>query len=152
MFLSSGLLLANESISESDASKISERLSTLSTDQLIERREYLIKALEDDDSAAPQMKMSDSVRRQSRFEISIIEQLLILAGVVILDNITEESPTPPDTVFPIITILGDNPASVELGSIYNDAGATTNEGTISVTSNNVNSNIVGSYSVVYSHD
>ena len=114
------------------------------------KEEYLIKALEDDDSAAPQMKMSDSVRRQSRFEISIIEQLLILAGVVILDNITEESPTPPDTVFPIITILGDNPASVELGSIYNDAGSNNNEGTISVTSNNVNSNIVGSYSVVYS--
>ena len=75
---------------------------------------------------------------------------MVALGVVIADNVSEDSSTPPDTVFPIITILGDNPATVELGSTYSDAGATTNEGTISVVSNNVNPNIVGSYSIVYS--
>ena len=33
-----------------------------------------------------------------------------------------------DTTAPVITLLGDNPAEVELGSSYTDAGATTDDG------------------------
>ena len=125
-------------------------MESYSTDQLIERRNVLIKSLEDDDEGTVIPPIDPKTRELFRIEISIIEQLLILAGVVLIDNISEDSTTPPDTVFPVITILGDNPASVELGSTYSDAGATTNEGTISVVSNNVDTNLVGSYSVVYS--
>ena len=32
--------------------------------------------------------------------------------------------TAPDTIPPVITLLGNNPASAECGSSYNDAGAT----------------------------
>ena len=48
--------------------------------------------------------------------------------MLLLDNISEDSTTPPDTVFPVITVLGDNPATVELGDVYVDAGATADTG------------------------
>lgn len=55
---------------------------------------------------------------------------------------------------PIITILGSNPATVTQGNIYNDAGATAVDYmgmslTVSAVSN-VDTSIVGSYSVSYS--
>jgi hypothetical protein len=56
---------------------------------------------------------------------------------------------------PVITILGGNPAAVEVGTSYTDAGATATDnvdgdltGAI-VTTNNVDTNTLGSYSVTY---
>lgn len=60
-----------------------------------------------------------------------------------------------DTTAPIITLLGDNPANIEVGYQYSDAGATANDnydGNITgniITVNNVNSNVVGTYAVTY---
>jgi len=59
-----------------------------------------------------------------------------------------------DNVPPVITISGDNPTSVELGTSYTDAGATAIDnvdGTVPVTieSNNVDINTVGTYTVEY---
>ena len=93
---------------------------------------------------------NQEVRKKLFLELSIVEAMLVALGVIVLGDVTDSTATPPDTIFPIIIILGLNPATVELGSTYVDAGATTNEGTISVVSNNVNTNAVGSYSVVYS--
>lgn len=63
------------------------------------------------------------------------------------------APTLSDTTPPVITINGDNPATVEAGSTYTDAGATANDavdGTVSVSSiSTVNIGIVGTYSVTY---
>ncbi len=62
----------------------------------------------------------------------------------------------PDTIAPVITILGANPATVIVGTTYTDQGATANDnvdGNITaniVTTNNVNSNALGSYTVDYS--
>jgi len=61
----------------------------------------------------------------------------------------------PDTVAPVITINGSNPASVVINNTYTDAGATATDnidGTVAVTiiSNNVNANALGTYEVVYS--
>ena len=70
--------------------------------------------------------------------------MLILAGVSLLDSISQDSPNPPDTVFPVITVLGDNPATVELGSTYVDAGATSDGGESIVVSGQVDTNTVGS--------
>ena len=149
--LSVAQLNANENeITNEKISEITERLETYSIDQLSERRDFLINYQEDTDEDEDSNGVPIGSRAERNLEISIIEALLVALGVVIADNISEDSSTPPDTVFPIITILGDNPATVELGSTYSDAGATTNEGTISVVSNNVNPNIVGSYSIVYS--
>jgi hypothetical protein len=55
-----------------------------------------------------------------------------------------------DTTAPIITILGINPTTVEKGTTYTEAGAIANGGEmIVVASNNVNTSIVGNYTVTY---
>ena len=62
---------------------------------------------------------------------------------------------PADTTAPVITVIGDDPATVELGAAYTDAGATASDnidGDITntiITVNNVNTNIVASYTVTY---
>ncbi len=61
----------------------------------------------------------------------------------------------PDTIAPVITILGNNPATTTLGSLYVDAGATSTDnvdGDITaniVASSSVNINATGTYSVIY---
>ena len=63
---------------------------------------------------------------------------------------------PVDTTSPVISILGTNPITVALGSVYTDAGATALDnldGDITskiVVVNNVNTAVAGTYSVVYS--
>jgi hypothetical protein len=64
-------------------------------------------------------------------------------------------PPPPDTTPPVITILGNNPKTILLGSVYSDAGATALDnvdGDITaniVTVNLVNSATIGAYTVTY---
>ena len=121
---------------------ITERLESSTTDELIERREKILSDLDSDSE--------DIDKKSLLLELSIIERLLILAGVIIADGITDETTTPPDTVFPIITILGDNPATVELGSSYTDAGATSDGGETISTSGTVDTNAIGTYTITYS--
>ena len=54
-----------------------------------------------------------------------------------------------DTNAPVITVLGDNPATVEVGSTYSDAGATADGGETVTASGTVDTNTVGSYTVTY---
>lgn len=58
-----------------------------------------------------------------------------------------------DTTAPVITILGDNPASVTEGDTYTDAGATATDNidvTVTViTSGTVDTNTVGAYIITY---
>jgi len=68
-------------------------------------------------------------------------------------NVVE--PTPTDTTPPVITILGDNPVTIELNSTYNDAGATALDnvdGDVSFnisTTTNVDTSTEGLYYVNY---
>ncbi|MFA5070885.1 MAG: DUF5011 domain-containing protein [Candidatus Pacearchaeota archaeon] len=60
----------------------------------------------------------------------------------------------PDTTSPVITLIGNSNIAVEQGSSYTDAGATASDdrdGTITpiLFSNNVNTNVLGTYQVVY---
>ena len=54
-----------------------------------------------------------------------------------------------DTNAPVITVIGDNPATVELGSTYTDAGATADGGETVTTSGTVDTNTVGVYTITY---
>jgi hypothetical protein len=57
-----------------------------------------------------------------------------------------------DTVSPVVTVTGDNPATVELGTAYSDAGATATDasGAVEVvTSGTVDINTVGAYTLTY---
>ncbi len=54
-----------------------------------------------------------------------------------------------DATAPVITVLGNNPATVELGSTYTDAGATADGGETVTTSGTVDTNTVGVYTITY---
>tara|TARA_Y100000768_G_scaffold320812_1_gene256683 strand:- start:158 stop:3280 length:3123 start_codon:yes stop_codon:yes gene_type:complete len=54
-----------------------------------------------------------------------------------------------DTTDPVITVLGNNPETIEVGSNYNDAGATSDGGETVTTTGTVNTNIVGVYTITY---
>ena len=65
---------------------------------------------------------------------------------------TTEVITPPvaDTTAPIITLLGQNPITIEALTSYSDAGATIDEDNATLTqSGEVNSSKVGIYTVTY---
>ena len=150
-----GDIVANESVSDERISEISQRLESYDTDSLIERRDFLVSYQEsggaNQGGAVDSKGVPVGSASERAIEISIIEAMLVALGVVILDNVTEDSSIPPDTVFPVITILGDNPATVELGSSYTDAGATSDGGETVSTSGSVDTNTVGSYAVSYTH-
>ena len=55
-----------------------------------------------------------------------------------------------DTTAPVITVVGDNPATVELGATYTDAGATSDGGETVTTSGTVDTTTVGEYTITYS--
>ena len=145
----SASVIAEESVSDERISEISQRLETYSSNKLIERRDFLVSYQEGDEQEDSYGVPAGSVSERA-IEISIIEALLVALGVVILDNVTEDSITPPDTVFPVITILGDNPATVELGSTYTDAGATSDGGETVSSSGSVDPNTLGTYTITYS--
>jgi len=73
--------------------------------------------------------------------------------VRVYQNITATS-TPTDTTAPVITLAGANPASVNWGATYADAGATAfdagdNASVAVITNNRVNSSVPGVYLVTY---
>jgi len=85
-------------------------------------------------------------------ELSAIQKaILALVGAAVLNNITSDSYD--DDVPPVITITGSNPASVELGGAYSDAGATAFDayhGATNVTSSgSVDTSTLGSYIITY---
>ena len=55
-----------------------------------------------------------------------------------------------DTTAPVITVDGENPATVELGATYTDAGATADGGETVTTSGTVDTSTVGTYTITYS--
>ena len=55
-----------------------------------------------------------------------------------------------DTTAPVITVTGDNPATVELGATYTDAGASADGGETVTSSGTVDTSTVGSYTITYS--
>ena len=148
VFATSSVVIANEPVSDERISEISQRLETYTRDTLVERRDFLVSYQEGDEEDSNGVPAGSASERA--LEISIIEAMLVALGVVIFDNISEDSSTPPDTAFPVITILGDNPATVELGSTYTDAGATSDGGETVSSSGSVDTNTVGTYTITYS--
>jgi len=76
-------------------------------------------------------------------------------GAMATDSVTIEviSKQKPDTTAPVITIIGDNPAVLNIGDHYTDAGATAyddRDGNVSVaTSYSFNTGVAGVYEVTY---
>ena len=122
---------------------------TMSVSELVaQHKELKIEAAllqdEQESSQSPE-KLKDISTRMSSIgaELDMIQTILIALGAGALiasvsddddDDMTSVAP-PADTLAPVINILGDNPANVEFGSTYVDAGATADQGqAITVTS------------------
>ncbi|MFK5975455.1 MAG: BspA family leucine-rich repeat surface protein [Sulfurovum sp.] len=69
--------------------------------------------------------------------------------IVVVKKPAPTPATPTDTTPPIITIIGDNPLTLQTGSIYIELGATTDDGSDINISHNINMNVIGVYSVTY---
>ena len=75
-------------VTDERVSEITERLQNYSNDELLERREFIINQLEEEDEDGSASQTAS--RSELLFELSILEQLLVLAGLIILDNVTED--------------------------------------------------------------
>ena len=83
-------------------------------------------------------------------------QYLIQIGTINMQTPAVNNPPPiADTTPPVITLLGSNPVTVQVGSSYTDAGAVATDdvdGILTssiITSNQVNTSVAGTYTVTY---
>ena len=161
-------LAANNAVSVETPFEMEQRLSKMSVPELVaQAKELQLEAellQEEKESSQSPEKIKDISNRQSSIgsELDMIRTILIalgagalIAGIADDDDDDDMSTiTPPaDTLAPIISILGDNPAFAEFGSTYVDAGATARDQgqAITVTSSGtVDTSVEGTYTISYS--
>ena len=144
------------SISDNEFDRIVSEINTLNEEQLLARKVNLVteaQSLEDEQNEdvppTPQRTAQIGQRlAEIAAELTLLEQVLAVgASAVVLDNLFGDEDK--DSVAPVITLNGDNPAIVELGGTYVELGATADTGeTVSVTGS-VDTNTVGSYTLTY---
>jgi len=145
-------------VSVEKMSEIESRVGSMSVNELQDRRSFLLReegrmmAYQSSTQSPSTAKNASSRLAEIRAELSTIQKVLLgLVGAVAVNAITDDGYN--DDVPPVITINGANPATVELGTTYSDAGASANDahhGTTTVTSSsNVDTTAVGSYTVTY---
>ena len=145
-------------ISDSRLNEIESKVSNMGYEQLLSNRSSLIdeqrslNTSQENTQSPSQNKAIAQRLNEIAAELSAIQKALIgLVGVAAVNALTDDGYD--DTIPPVITINGDNPATVELGATYSDAGATAMDafhGSTNVTaSGNVDTTVVGSYTVTY---
>ena len=146
-------------LSISKINEIETRVNAMNTNQLYSKRADLLEmqyALEEEmeeGSASSSEKKAITQRlAEISAELSAIQKALVaILGVGALNALTADKYN--DEIPPVITINGQNPATVELGDTYSDAGATAMDayhGTTEViASGNVDTTTVGTYTVTY---
>jgi hypothetical protein len=148
----------NYNISTDKAIEIQDRLSTMSETELAARKSFLDNERDILESQRSSSQNPLTVKELTEkieeidAENNYIALLLGLAVVGAIGSSLESDN--PDLTKPVITIAGNNPATVELGSTYTDAGASAvdDSGSVTVRSvgiSSVNTNIVGTYTVTY---
>ena len=117
-----GAISENFVISDSDFDRIVSEINNLDSDQLQERRVVLMSEaqnLEDEKNGdvPPSPTRATAIGQrlaEIAAELSLLEQVLAAgAGAIVLDNVFGDENK--DSVAPVITLNGDNPATVELG-------------------------------------
>ena len=140
-------------VSQDQLIQIQNRVDGMSISEIKDRREALLleKASLEDEQTTSQ---SPAVLKEGRARLDIVRaELWVLVGALVSVNALDGESgysSPPDTTPPVITINGDNPATVELGDTYTDAGAYANDGSVVSSSGTVDTNTVGSYTITYS--
>jgi len=127
-------MLASYQLSESKISEIQSRVDKMNENELVERKQFLEKEknrLENlqDSSQNPKTnkELAEDIEEVDAEIGYIAQRIIILGGLVALSNTTDDADSS-DYTKPVITILGANPATVELGTSYIDAGATSDGG------------------------
>ena len=145
-------------VSPERMTQIESSVASMSMNELTDRRSYLIQEqsqLLDTESSTQNpstVKKTRSRLAEIRAELSAIQKVLIgIVGAAALNAITDDGYD--DNVPPVITVSGDNPATVELGTTYTDAGASAFDafhGNTPVSSSgSVDTSTVGSYTITY---
>ena len=140
-------------------SEIESRVDSMSFSELQDRRSFLsrqerqLMATQASTQNPSTVKTTSGRLAEIRAELSAIQKALIaIVGIAAIDSLTDDDESS-DNLPPVITITGSNPATVELGGSYTDAGATANDardGSVQVTSSgSVDTNAVGSYTITY---
>ena len=129
-------------VSQERLSQIDANVASMSMNELRDRRSYLLSEQSQLLSTQSSTQNPSTVKSTSgrlaeiRAELSAIQKALIaIVGVAAINSLTDDGYD--DNVPPVITVNGANPATVELGDTYSDAGATANDafhGTTPVTS------------------
>ena len=160
MLISVDIQAANSyGVSDSKVDEIETRIQDMNYDQLVATRKSLIteqanlEMLQENTQSPAQSKAITSRLREITTELSTIQKVLLgLVGAAAVAALTDDGYN--DNVPPVITVSGDNPATVELGDAYVDAGATAFDefhGNTPVTSSgSVDTSTLGSYTINYS--
>ena len=143
-------------ISPLEQAQIEERVSSMGVKELQDRRTVLL--LEQSELLALQQSGDVTSAQSSRLAsigaaLSLIQKVLIgVLGVGAISAISDDGYD--DNVPPVITIIGDNPVTVELGDAFVDQGATAFDEFHGVTtvssSGTVDTSTVGTYTITYS--
>ena len=160
-------LAANTGVTYETPYEMEQRLNNMTVSELVaQHKELKIEAallqVEQESSQSPE-KLKDISNRMSSIgaELDMIQTILIALGAgALIASVSDDddddmiSAAPPvDTLAPVINILGDNPANVEFGSTYVDAGATARDQGQSITvtsSGTVDTSVEGTYTITYS--
>ena len=154
VFISSSVNALEYNIPQSTILEIENRIENMSAFELKQQKASLLleaQDLEEEISAtqSPSKRKSISARMgEIAAELSTIERVLgALAGIAIANSVLEDGYK--DSTAPVITVNGANPAIVELGSSYADAGASADTGEAVSSSGFVDTSTVGSYTITY---
>ena len=145
-------------ISEEKFNEINNRVSSMNYKELVQTKEILNKELsileESADTTQSPSANKDIRTRIAEIsaELSAIQKTLIaMVGAGAVSALLDDGYN--DEIPPVISVLGDNPATVELGTSYTDAGATAVDAfhgnTNVVSSGTVDTSSVGTYTITY---
>ena len=146
----------DSNLSQEQILQIQDRVDSMTSIQLIERKAQLL--IESEDLQNEQASSQSPARLKSiserldeiSAEMGMIETILLsLGGLAILESISDSDSR--DITPPVITVLGANPVTVERGDTYVDAGATADGGeSVSTNLGGLNTNVAGTYTITYS--
>ena len=146
----------DSNLSQEQILQIQDRVDSMTSTQLIERKAQLLLESEDlqNEKASSQsparLKTISERLAEISAEMGMIETILVsLGGLAVLGSISDSDSR--DITPPVITVLGANPVTVERGDTYVDAGATADGGeSVSTNLGGLNTNVAGTYTITYS--
>ena len=160
LFITANAVYADNNLSADKLNEIETRVQSMNYSQLIDAQNQLNEErglLLSDQANTQSPAQNKSINKrllEITAELSAIQKaVLAIVSVSALNSITDDGYN--DDVPPVITINGDNPISVELGSAYSDPGATAMDAfhgsTVVTSSSNVDTSAVVLQCYIYSN-